>query len=149
MRKVFMSWLHYQFKDRIIEWKPELWDIRHRLSICSVVLSKLSQYSLGIGDAIWRWRSWSTLVQVMACCLTAPSHYLNQIWLIISKVLWHIFNYTYTTVFSLILCCIAWVMFLLCMIRLFFYWIYARCTWSKMTEIKLFNQSIIHLRTLS
>ena len=24
--------------------------------------------------------SWSTLVQVMACCLTAPSHYLNQMW---------------------------------------------------------------------
>ena len=24
----------------------------------------------------------------MACCLTAPSHYLNQCWLIISKVLW-------------------------------------------------------------
>ena len=25
----------------------------------------------------------------MACCLTAPSHYLNQCWLAISKVLWH------------------------------------------------------------
>ena len=45
--------------------------------------------SLGPSDAIWRWRSWSTLVQVMVCCLTAPSHYLNQCWLIISKVLWH------------------------------------------------------------
>ena len=45
--------------------------------------------SLGPSDAIWRWRSWLTLVQVMACCLTAPSHYLNQCWLIISKVLWH------------------------------------------------------------
>ena len=29
-------------------------------------------------DAIWRHRSGSTLAQVMACCLTAPSHYLNQ-----------------------------------------------------------------------
>ena len=29
------------------------------------------------------------LVQVMACCLAAPSHNLNQCWLIISKVLWH------------------------------------------------------------
>ena len=28
------------------------------------------------------------LTQVMACCLTALSHYLNQCWLIISKV-WH------------------------------------------------------------
>ena len=45
--------------------------------------------SLGHGDTIWRWRSWSTVAQVMACCLTAPSHYLNQCWLIISKVLWH------------------------------------------------------------
>ena len=40
-------------------------------------------------DAIWRQRSGSTLVQVMACRLTAPSHYLNQFWLIISKVQWH------------------------------------------------------------
>ena len=45
--------------------------------------------SLGPSDAIWHWRPWSTLVQVMACGLTAPSHYLNQCWLIISKVLWH------------------------------------------------------------
>ena len=32
----------------------------------------------------------STLVQVMARCLTAPSHYLNRCWLIVSKVLWHL-----------------------------------------------------------
>ena len=36
-------------------------------------------------DAIWQHRSRSTLVQAMACCLTAPSHYLNQCWLIISE----------------------------------------------------------------
>ena len=36
-------------------------------------------------DAIWRHRSGSTLAQAMACCLTAPKHYLNQCWLI-SKV---------------------------------------------------------------
>ena len=29
--------------------------------------------------------SGSTLAQVMACCLTAPSHHLNQCWLVISK----------------------------------------------------------------
>ena len=45
--------------------------------------------SLGPSDVIWHWRSWSTLVQALACCLTAPSHYLNQCWLIIGKVLWH------------------------------------------------------------
>ena len=45
--------------------------------------------SLWPGDAIWRLRPGSTLVQVMACCRTAPSHYLNQCWLIINKVKWH------------------------------------------------------------
>ena len=37
--------------------------------------------------ATWHWRSWSTLVQVMACCLTAPSHYLNQCWSVINGFL--------------------------------------------------------------
>ena len=45
--------------------------------------------SLRQSDAIWRHRSRSTLIQVMACCLMAPSHYLNQCWLIISKVQGH------------------------------------------------------------
>ena len=45
--------------------------------------------SLRPSDAIRRQGTESTLAQVMACCLTAPSHYLNQCWLIISKVLWH------------------------------------------------------------
>ena len=40
-------------------------------------------------DGIWWHESKSPLVQVMACCLTAPSHYLNQCWLIISEVMWH------------------------------------------------------------
>ena len=38
-------------------------------------------------DSIWHHRTWSTLVQVMTCCLTAPSHYMNQCWLIISEAL--------------------------------------------------------------
>ena len=54
------------------------------------VILKSFQYlginSLWPGDTIWRHRSGSTLVQVMACCLMAPSHYLNQCWLIISEV---------------------------------------------------------------
>ena len=29
---------------------------------------------------IWRHRYWSTMAQIMACCPTAPSHYLNQCW---------------------------------------------------------------------
>ena len=34
-----------------------------------------------------RLASWSTLVMVMACCLMAPSHYLNQWWAVL-WVLW-------------------------------------------------------------
>ena len=45
--------------------------------------------SLWSNGAIWRHKSGSILTQAMACCLTAPSHYLNQCWLIISKVQWH------------------------------------------------------------
>ena len=33
---------------------------------------------LWLSDAIWRQRSGPKSVQVMACCLAAPSHYLNQ-----------------------------------------------------------------------
>ena len=45
--------------------------------------------SLRPSDAIWQHLSESTLVQVMAWCLTAPIHYLNQCWLIIKGVLWY------------------------------------------------------------
>ena len=45
--------------------------------------------SLWPSETIWWHKSGSTLAQVMAWCLTAPSHYLNQCWLIISKVQWH------------------------------------------------------------
>ena len=43
----------------------------------------------GIVTAIWQHRSGLILAQVMACCLTAPSHYLNQCWFTILKVQWH------------------------------------------------------------
>ena len=36
-------------------------------------------------DTIWWHRSGSTLAQVMACCLTATNHYLNQCWLLICE----------------------------------------------------------------
>ena len=39
-------------------------------------------------DTIWRYLSGSTLDQLMACRLTAPSPYLNQCWLFISEVLY-------------------------------------------------------------
>ena len=41
------------------------------------------------GMNIWWQRSGSTLAQVMASCLTTPSHYQNQRWFVISEVLCH------------------------------------------------------------
>ena len=41
---------------------------------------------------IWWQSPWSTLAQVMTCCLMAPSHYLNQYWPITNGVLWHSFE---------------------------------------------------------
>ena len=62
------------------------------LDICSVIFGLTFcpiVNSLGPNDDIWRQRYESTLAQVMACCLTATSHYLNQCWLIISKIQLH------------------------------------------------------------
>ena len=59
------------------------------LKMPTILFNPTNVNSLWPSDAIWWQRSGSTLAQVMACCLTAPSHYLNQCWLIISKVLWH------------------------------------------------------------
>ena len=44
----------------------------------------LGQYWLGAVKA-----------QAMACCLMAPSHYMNQCWLIIKGVLWHSFGFKF------------------------------------------------------
>ena len=55
----------------------------------SIFISELNINSLWPSDTIWWHRTGSTLVQAMTCCMMAPSHYLNQCWLIISKVQWH------------------------------------------------------------
>ena len=58
----------------------------------SVVPQKAIKHNHPLTDSLvmlkgWQ-RSWSTLPQVMACCLMAPSHYLNHWWLFIDKVEW-------------------------------------------------------------
>ena len=57
---------------------------------CTTRLHSLPYWnSLWHSNAIWQHRSGSILAQVMACCLTAPSNYLNRYWLIIGEVLWY------------------------------------------------------------
>ena len=81
-----------KFANTILNIFRPIWNDRHfaeYISLGYVVLILQEKFKLGPGDVIWRLISWSTPVQTMACCKTAPSHYLNQCWLIISKVLWH------------------------------------------------------------
>ena len=58
-------------------------------------------------NATWWHKSRSTLTQAMACCLTAPSHYLNQCWLFMSEVQWHSSQGTFIidTTPSCVICC--------------------------------------------
>ena len=44
---------------------------------------------LWLSDSIWRHQRGSPSTQVMAWCLKAQSHYLNQCWFVISMVHWH------------------------------------------------------------
>ena len=44
----------------------------------SLPLSDAIRYWTTLSDAI---RYWTTMAQIMTCCLMAPSHYLNQLWL--------------------------------------------------------------------
>ena len=46
-------------------------------------------------EAIWRHRSGLTLAQVMACCLTAPSHYLKQCLSSVIRLIGKLFYKTY------------------------------------------------------
>ena len=50
---------------------------------------KISPNHCGPSDVILQQRSWPPLVQVMACCFMAPSHNLNQCWLMTNKAPWH------------------------------------------------------------
>ena len=74
---------------------PEICDkaflVRHTCMCCmtAIYCNKVLNL-LQPSDAIWRHRSRSTLVRVMASCLMAPSHYLHQCWILVSKVLWYL-----------------------------------------------------------
>ena len=46
--------------------------------------------SLWSSEVLWCHTFGSPLAQVMACCLMAPSLYLNQCWFVTSTVLWHL-----------------------------------------------------------
>ena len=63
---------YYQLKSKARVWMILKWMTNWHQNFSTMSLS----------DAIWSWWSWSTLAQLMAWCHQAPSHYLNQWWLI-------------------------------------------------------------------
>ena len=70
----------------MITWTSVEQDLRHHMAWQRH--NKLISLFTLRQNTIWQPRYWSTLAQVMACCMTAPSHYLNQWWLIVCKVQW-------------------------------------------------------------
>ena len=74
-----------------VKWRPMIW------------VNWLLPKSLWPSDIYIRqhW-SGSTLAQVGACCLMAPSHYQNQWWLPINEVPWHSYEDSFTTAASAI-----------------------------------------------
>ena len=78
------QWVNYVCHLSVEEW------YKLQLYLTFLEINSSTRFNpLKPSDAIWRHRSGSTLAQVMACCRTAPSHYLNQCWLIINGVLWY------------------------------------------------------------
>ena len=67
------------------------YQIRHLMMIkCLHNQHSFLLNSFLLNNAISWHRSRSTLAQVKACCLMAPSHYLNQCWLIINEACWYL-----------------------------------------------------------
>ena len=69
----------------MIDW-PNM-PLCHVALLCALMNCFLN--SFWPSDIIWWHRFGSTLVQVMACCLMAQSHFLNQCCVIISEVFSH------------------------------------------------------------
>ena len=78
-------WWHCHHIRCCQQW--ESW--HHNNSWFSVTCTQHIINSSWPSDAIWQYESGSTLAQVMACCLMAPSHCLNQCQFLISEALWH------------------------------------------------------------
>ena len=77
----------------LVVWQLSFWWKYTVLCVRFVIKPQLTHCDLvtPYGDT-----SGSTLAHVMACCLTAQSHFLNQYWPIIKGVLWHSFG-SYST----------------------------------------------------
>ena len=92
---IFQHWFRWWLgADQVTSHCLNQWWLVHRRIHASLGHNELINEGLFVNslwpsDTIWQHRSGSTLAQIMACCLMAPSHYLKQCWIINSKVHWH------------------------------------------------------------
>ena len=87
--------------SRLSEW--HWWHNRIHISLIKFTIL-LHFYSLWPSDGIWHNRFWSTWCHVMACCLAALGHYLNQCWPITDGAPWHAPKGKLTKICSKIIC---------------------------------------------
>ena len=87
MFQLMMSELWFRWMISTIRQKAITWSNANK-DPCGHVMSRGHNgfNLLWPSDTIWRHRSGSTLAQLMACYLTAPSHYLKQCWLTMEGV---------------------------------------------------------------
>ena len=91
MRTVLGKWGHYNkilydtFLNGIQQWVIMRHIAEYQSEKTEILVSIAAEPHIFHQLIVAYWRH----TQVMAWCLTAPSHYLNQCWLLISEVLWH------------------------------------------------------------
>ena len=84
-----LSVLSSEITSRLLS--SDIWYLRTDtpIKICNKIKRYLVSHwisSLWPSDSIWRHKSGTTLARVMACCLTASSHYLSQCWFLDNDV---------------------------------------------------------------
>ena len=85
-------------------WLPFL---KRELKTCNVSVSRNCSTHWPLLTPYGDKRTWSTLVQVMAYCLMAPSHYLNLWWLFICEIQYSLQHSPDSEVSKLLFCIIS------------------------------------------
>ena len=85
---MFLVYL-YRIFDLLLAFFHYLEPNSYHISSCTINIKHYTYMTELTHCDLWQHRSRLTLAQVMAWCLMAPSHYLNQCLLIISEGLWH------------------------------------------------------------
>ena len=87
-----VSWLSDAPPNKLRTWGVEFYDDPTDLTVGLHFGENSTPTDVWLIVAYWRHREikcGSALAQIMAHCLTAPSHYLNKSWFIINGVRWH------------------------------------------------------------